>query len=282
MNVISILISGRDFKQPYSLNDKSPNNSTGLCNQLFHFINSVSMYSLENDVYFDFFSKDYRSGDLLKLSDILDIQKMKSLYNWRINDLIEFEGVNYTIFRIGGVFMTYNSDVNKFIDITKKIIFNDKYELLSKKVIDSMSLNEEEVNLVHLRIDHDAEDHISRHVSKSAFESYINSYKREILKNCSTDKKLVLLLEDINHPLVKELSSIYNVVYFSKDLILETYNSMYDDKVLDGREMYALIDLLIGKNLKVDTYICAEGGVFTSSFSILLKHLNQYKKIITI
>jgi len=282
MNVISILISGRDIKLPYSINDKSPNNSTGLCNQLFHFINSVSMYSLEDDVYFDFFSKDYRSGDLLKLSDILDIQKMKNLYNWRINDLIKFEGGDCFIFKIGGVFMTYNSDVNKFIDITKKIIFNDKYELVSKKVIDNMFLNDEEVNLVHLRIDHDAEDHISRHLSKSDFDNYVNSYKTEILKNCSTDKKLVLLLEDINHPLVKELSTIYNVIYFSKDLILETYNSMYDDNVLEGREMYALIDLLIGKNLKVDTYICAEGRVFTSSFSVLLKHLNQYKKTITV
>jgi hypothetical protein len=48
------------------------------------------------------------------------------------------------------------------------------------------------------------------------------------------------------------------------------------------REMFALIDLLIGKNLNVCAYICAEGRTFTSSFSVLLKHLNQYKKIITI
>jgi hypothetical protein len=46
--------------------------------------------------------------------------------------------------------------------------------------------------------------------------------------------------------------------------------------------MYVLIDLLIGKNLKVDTYICAEGPIFKSSFSVLLKYLNDYKKIITI
>lgn len=275
------MISGRDIKMPYSIEDKSPNNSTGLCNQLFHFINTIN-FNQNTKIYFDFFSKDYRSGDLLKLSDILDLKKMKDLNNWDINDLIDFPGGELRVFKIGFVFQTYHSYNDNFINITKNIIFNSKYESLAKKVIEIIGIDNEEINLVHLRIDADAEDHISRHLSKDKFQEYLESYKNNIFNNCSTDKKLVLLLEDVEHPLVKELSTKYNIVYFTKQMILETYNSMYNDNVLEGREMYALVDLLIGKNLKVDTYICAEGPIFTSSFSVLLKYLNEYKRIITV
>jgi hypothetical protein len=89
-------------------------------------------------------------------------------------------------------------------------------------------------------------------------------------------------MEDIHHPFVSELKEKYDVVYFDKDLVMETYNSLYNDDVLDGREVYALVDFLIGKNLKVDTFIGAEGEKFTSSFSVLLKNIKDYNNIVVV
>ena len=81
---------------------------------------------------------------------------------------------------------------------------------------------------------------------------------------------------------VKLLKEKYDVVYFDKDLVTETYNSLYNDGVLNGRELYALVDFLIGKNLKVDTFIGAEGEKFTSSFSVLLKNIKDYNNIVVV
>ena len=41
MNAISVLIHGRELKYPFSLEEKCPGNSTGLCNQIFSAINSI-------------------------------------------------------------------------------------------------------------------------------------------------------------------------------------------------------------------------------------------------
>lgn len=280
--IISILISGREFKFPVSLDDKSPNNSTGLCNQLFEVINTIC-YLEVNNIYFDMFSKDYRYGELLKLSDILDLEKMNLLNGWNIYDLADLKHLDFEeilIKKIGYVFQSHDLNHNKFIDISKKLIFKNKYESVAIKIIENLGLDKEEVNLVHLRIDKDAEDHISR--TTGCFVDYLELYKKSILENCSTNKKLVLLLEDTNHKFVKYLSERYNTISFDKNLVLDTYRSMYCDNIMDGREMYALIDLLIGKNLIVDNYIGSQGKIFTSSFSVLLKYIGNSKNVIMI
>ena len=283
MNNISILIHTRQFKYPFSLEDKCPNNATGLCNQIFSAINAIYLSNLyQNNLYVDFFSKDWIKGDLLKFSDIIDINKMRSELSWNIYDVTDFMGGEVQVIPHGYVFMCYHQDKESFKRISRSLIFNQKWENLSKKVIEKMGLLDEEVNLVHLRIDKDAEDHIVQLRKRECYNSLLESYRNEINKNCDTNKKLVLLMEDIRHPFVSELKEKYDVVYFDKDLVMETYNSLYDDDVLDGREVYALVDFLIGKNLKVDTFIGAEGEKFTSSFSVLLKNIKDYNNIIVV
>lgn len=283
MNTISVLIHGRELKYPFSLEEKCPGNSTGLCNQIFSAINSIHLSNLKQDnLYIDFFSKDWLKGDLLKFSDIIDINKMRSEYGWNIYDVTDFIGGEVRVIPQGYVFMCYHQDKESFKRISRNLIFNQKWEDLSKKIIEKMGLLDEEVNLVHLRIDKDAEDHIVQLRKRECYNSLLESYRDEINKNCDTNKKLVLLMEDIHHPFVSELKEKYEIVYFDKDLVMETYKSLYNDDILDGREMYALVDFLIGKNLKVDTFIGAEGEKFTSSFSVLLKNIKDYNNTIVV
>lgn len=283
MNNISVLIHGRQLKYPFSIEEKCPLNSTGLCNQIFSAINSIHLVNVKQDtLYVDFFSKDWIKGDLLKFSDIVDINKMRSEYVWNIYDITDFVGGEFNVIPQGYVFMCYHQDKESFKKITKKLIFNQKWENLSKKIIEKMGLLDEEVNLVHLRIDKDAEDHIVELRKRECYNSLLESYRNEINKNCDVDKKLILLMEDIHHPFVSELKEKYEIVYFDKDLVMETYKSLYNDDVLEGREMFALVDFLIGKNLKVDTFICAEGEKFTSSFSVLLKNIKDYNNVILV
>jgi hypothetical protein len=281
-NIASVLLSGKDLMPILTSDEKYPDNGTGLCNQLFAIINTISTIDFRQDsLYVDLFSKDVHTGDLVKISEILDLEQMRITNAWDINDIHDLRGGLVRIDKQGYVFMAYHMLNEKFIDITKKIIFAKKYDNLAKKIIDNLEIANELVNLVHLRIDKDCEDNIKRLFSDLHYIEYINNYRRCITDNCHHDRKIVLLLEDVEHPLVIELVDKFNVVFITKKMVDDAYRAEYDED-FSGREMYALIDLLIGKNLKVDTYIGAEGGSFTSSFSVLLKYMGEKNKIIMI
>lgn len=310
MNFISILIFsdislGYDknkFTFPVDINKKYPNNGSGLCNQLFRFINALNFLDpTNNDIFFDFFSKDYLSGDMCKISEIIDLSEMNKKYSWKLHDITEFSTDYYTtnsylLHNDHFVFRSYYNSHESFEHFSRSIIWKNKYSELADKIILSKFLNESTVNLVHLRIDHDAKKHIlgnrdsdgdySSEYWKNrerAYQDLIDSYEKTIYENCDFSKPLVLLLEDVHHPLVKKLQNDFKVIFFEKELV-DTI-----EPNISGREFYALIDLLIGTKLKIDTYIglenvdpLSDGVKHSSSFSILLKHLADYKKCIMV
>jgi len=310
MNFISILIFsdtslGYDknkFTFPVDINQKYPNNGSGLCNQLFRFINALNFLDpTNNNIFFDFFSKDYLSGDMCKISEIIDIDEMNQKFNWNLKDVTDFRNddfinQNFRLHNDHYVFRSYHSGHQSFEFFSRSIIWKKKYSDIADKVILSKIKEESTVNLVHLRIDQDAKKHILGHREpdgdysseywknrEKAYEDLLYSYENAIYKNCDISKPLVLLLEDISHPLVKKLQNDFEVIFFEKELV---------DKIamgISGREFYALIDLLIGTKLKIDTYIglenstpLADGNKHASSFSILLKHIADYKKCIMV
>jgi hypothetical protein len=308
MNFISILIYsdpylGYDrykFTYPPNSNYKCPNNGSGLCNQLFRFINAISYLDPKNNqIYFDFFSKDYLSGELCSLSEIIDLKKMNETLDFKLYDVSEFKiddfiNNNYQIHNDHFAFRTYNHKFDTFISSCKSIIWKDKYLNVSNKIIDLNALKR--VNLVHLRIDQDFKKHIVGNRStesqdteeywqnrNEAYDELVKSYEKTIYENCDSDIPLVILMEETSHQLVKKLENDFEVIFFDKELIKSIEPS------IDGREFFALIDLLIGLNLNIETYIGLEnknplrdGNKHISSFSILLKYLANYKKCIMV
>jgi hypothetical protein len=302
MNVIATLIFSHpslgynkaDIKFPIDVNIKYPMNGSGLCNQLFRFINVISLMRNET-VYFDLFAKDIYTGEMIELSSIIDLDAMRSKYGYSIYDITQFNKQDdFQVYDNHYVFMLYDRDKIKFKDIVENIIWGEKYEELSKKIILDKNLDNKLINLVHLRIDEDYKTHVMGNRSnvdedyttpywknrEKAYYELIDRYRKEIYVNCDRTIPLILLMEDINHEFVQELKKDYDIIFFEKETVLKYQSD------INGRELFALVDLLIGKNLNVNNFIGLEnneplidGNKHVSSFSVLLKFLTSAKKI---
>ena len=278
MNVVSVQIysdqntpwdrSKIDF--PISIeNTNWPGNGCGLCNQIFKLINTIA-FNNENDIYVDLFSKDYLNGNTICSSEIFDLEEMRKLGH-RLYDIIDMDyNQNYVIKTYPGVYMLYHGNKDYFINIVKSLKFSSKYENIAKNILVNKGLSNKLVNLVHLRIDIDFKNHV---VSTSSLENYLNlieRYREQIYLNCDKSIPLVLLLEETDHSFVKELQKDYDVYMFEKSEVLSV------DNKIEGREIFALIDLLTAKELTIDKFIGLEG----STFSLILNYLIECKKSI--
>lgn len=289
-----------ELRFPIDLTKKYPRNGSGLCNQIFKIINAIDKCQAnQNFVYFDVFSKDYLTGDTCELSKILDLEKMRLYHNLRIYDITNFKPQPYYLNNDEYIFRTYHQNPIKFHEISKKLIFNQKFEKTSQSIIKEYGLDQK-VNLVHLRIDADYKQHVIgnkdlKHNSSEeywnkrieAYDELVNRYKNSIITNCDKSIPLVLLMEQIDHPLVLELQKDYDIRFFDKNTVAEIFKQENSEEI-QGRELFALIDLLIGKNLNIETFIGLEnatlcdGVCHNSTFTILLKNIANYKKFIQI
>ena len=252
-------------------NIKWPGNGCGLCNSLFKIINSLSyLDSKKNNIYFDLISKDIEVGDAAPVSEILELSEMRSKYGYRIYDITEFDYLNqeYKIYNDGFVFRAYNTNRDLFDISLSHFIFNEKLEQLSKNLLIKKNLKNKQANLVHLRIDADAKNHIVATSGMDAYLNLVDKYRIEINSICDKSLPLVILMDETGHDLVKELREKYDVTTFEKSDVLDL------DSGISGREIFALVDLLAGKNLIVENYI----GHIGSSFSIVLSKLVKSKK----
>ena len=298
MNIISVLIFSEisEFDKidylPIDIEKKYPKNGTGLCNQIFNFINTIcNINPILNNIYYTPFCKDINTGELIRLSEIINFSKIKDELGYNIYDSCDFKFDKEFNFHNNNYFMSsYQNQRAMFEYLIDKIIWTDNYENISKKIIRQRGLDDKLVNLVHLRIDEDCRNHVigDREDSsinydteywnnrEKAYYELISRYEKCIYENCSKDIPLVILMEEVTHPFVQKLKEDYDVIFFNKDEV-----SQYG---IDGRELFALIDLLIGKNLVVENYIGMEnteptvdGIIHASSFSIVLKYLTNSK-----
>jgi len=277
MNIVSVQIysashtpwdrSKIDF--PIDLNTMWPGNGCGLCNQFFKLINTMCYVdNSQNDIYIDLFSKDIEVGDTTPISNILDLDLMRNKHGLKIYDIVDLDyNLGYSIVTDPYVFRSYHNNRDLFTKNVKSLEFNEVLVNLAKKVIVNKGLNDRKVNLVHLRIDKDMENNIVRNYGgESKYIELLDSYRDYIYSKCDNSLPLVLLLEDIDHSFVKSLMEDYEVVFFEKKDILEV------DSEISGREIFALVDLIIGLNLDVNTFI----GYEPSSFSVILDTMNKY------
>ena len=259
---------------PIDLNTRWPSNGCGLCNQLFKIINTLSYVDKEYVIYLDLFSKDYLSGETTPISNILDLEEMRSKSGYNLYDIIDYDYENEIcyIHNDNYVFRSYQQNLDLFVKNLNNLSFNKELEETALKIIKNKELETNLVNLSHVRIDIDFKNHILSTSGEKSYLDLIENYRNEIYNNCDKSIPLVLLLEETNHYFVNELRKDYNIITFEKSDVLKV------NKNINGRELFALIDLLIGKNLNVNTFI----GTEKSSFSIVLDKLNKYKKSIII
>lgn len=259
------------------------NSDSGLCNQLFKIINAIcEIHPLENDIYFYTFCTDINKGTYCNLNSILDLSKMRDITSFRLYDISEtFDyDINNYVKYFNYVFFSYDNIRHCFNSVVKLLVFNDKFEKFSRYVINDLNLSDRLINLVHLRIDKDMENHFVNLNKIHDFYSLILNYNQAIYENCDREMPLVLLLEDTSHSVVKSLSNNFNVVFFDKNYIKQNWKNMYNED-LEGRELFALIDFIIGKNLKINNFIGFNNESASSSFSILLEEIiNCNKKIL--
>jgi len=255
---------------PINIKDTNwPGNGCGLCNQIFKLINTIS-FNNDHDIYVDLFSKDYLNGKTICASEIFNLEEMRKLGH-KLYDIVDMDyNQNYVIRTYPYVYMLYHMNKDYFINIVKSLRFAEKYENISKYVVFNKGLSNKLVNLVHLRIDVDMKNHIVSTAGLNSYLELIDRYRKEIYSNFDKSIPLVLLLEETNHDFVKELEKDYEVYMFEKSDVL-----LVDDSI-EGREIFALIDLLTSKNLFVNNFLWFE----ESTFSIILNYLIEYKKSI--
>ncbi len=317
--IVSILIFshpslGYDKKQisyPIDLSARYPMNGSGLCNQMMRVVNTFHYCEpVKNRIYFDLFSNDIFSGTMRPLSSIIDLERMRENGHnvFDITEMVPFDvsggqkiPKKYYIYDDSYVFRLYHENSYKFGEICRSLVFSDKFESVAKAVIEKSGLSGKKVNLAHLRIDKDYEIHVTGSANEkfdikdahfanrvNAYGGIVESYRKAIRENCDREKPLVLLLEDIHHPLVKDLAEEYEIFAFGKEMVSELYNEKFGQHI-EGREYFALVDLLIGKNLDTETFIGLEqsnpgpdGQKHSSSFSIFLKYITNCKKTIMV
>lgn len=278
MNIVSVQIYSdhntpwdrSKIEFPINIKDTNwPGNGCGLCNQIFKLINTIS-FNNDHDIYVDLFSKDYLNGKTICASEIFNLEEMRKLGH-KLYDIVDMDyNQNYVIRTYPYVYMLYHMNKDYFINIVKSLRFAEKYENISKYVVFNKGLSNKLVNLVHLRIDVDMKNHIVSTAGLNSYLELIDRYRKEIYSNFDKSIPLVLLLEETNHDFVKELEKDYEVYMFEKSDVL-----LVDDSI-EGREIFALIDLLTSKNLFVNNFLWFE----ESTFSIILNYLIEYKKSI--
>lgn len=231
-------------------------------------------YDLTNEINNDYFiSKTLNLNDI-KGNPIVDFKKKyfidiaTNLYvTYSIND--SFLKIKYDVFngflkedidiRLKQLVpsLKYNDGSFIFNNTLKKIVFNKEHVYKANTYFDNLKINsEEEVNVIHLRLE---DDMITNH-SKDNNMSF-DSYKKRIenvyiklieiyIKNKKS--KTILIAHNYDNKVIDYLKN-------------NDYNYIMTPKMEELRDVSAIIDLHIGQNCR-NVYI----GVFESTFSFAL------------
>ncbi|QKF94527.1 hypothetical protein QKU48_gp1069 [Fadolivirus algeromassiliense] len=165
-----------------------------------------------------------------------------------------------------------------FVKILNTITFTKEFY----EIVDSIKKKHklEKINVVHFRIESDAIEYWSKQnkMSKEEFETKIYNKYTNILNKYTNPKEIVYILSYNEENVINKIGGKHKFLYTSK----ETKNSMLKDKFgINGREMCAIIDLLLGItccNLFIGchSYKYKRG----SSFSYILAKMVKCKKIL--
>jgi hypothetical protein len=192
-----------------------------------------------------------------------------SINNIIIDEVYEEKRTSDIEFSIEKIFKYLNHgtyinlhNTKMFNDILKNIKFAQKYIDISRLISEKQCTPN--LNVIHLRNEDDAIAHWSKLNSMDAvtYKNKLNAkYTELILKYFDKNTKILVLTYNTNNDVIK----------FLKD---HNYNYFVNDKLLQGRENNAIIDLLLGEHCTqnfIGNYRPL-GELKGSTFSYLLYH----------
>ena len=205
------------------------------------------------------------------INDYIFEEKYQELCGYLVDD-ITFNMENSHFINKFGWINSINRDM--FDDILKNISFNAYFTELSNPFVNQLKLNDK-INVIHLRLEDDAITHWSKqnNMIKDLYKNELENKYIDIIINHVDKNDLNIILSYSNNNKVINYLSINNYKY-----------TFIPKKLYLGREMNALIDLLISKNcnnLFIGNFNM--NGLNGSSFSYLIaKKLNGNIKCIFI
>lgn len=134
------------------------------------------------------------------------------------------------------IFMGWYSTFQEFSEVFSRLKFHSRYRGRAKSCLAKLDRTRS-INVVHLRIEEDGVDHWSKMngMGKEEFRLELAKVYRGLLSNIPLGSQLVILTYDHRHPMVTELRQRYDVHTFD-----------HAGTGVVGRELHAIIDLLIG------------------------------------
>lgn len=243
-------------------------NKTGLCNQIMSLISGIWV-AIENKkryVVVGRFSKQINGNSFIPACEVFDFDLMNTFL--KKYDIILVDGgsnvYNYE-WRFDWI---YRHNKDKFEEFTQYIRFQKRFYDLANSFIKTIGTS---YNCVHLRVEDDVVDHIVSYYNKNK-EDVINQlhtiYVESITKNMSTDLPLVILCGDKNNSVIQYLRN-------------NNYKLLQCEKLLEGRELNAIVDLIIGAST-TESFISnynAENMIGSSFSYTILQLLNNCKTI---
>jgi len=184
----------------------------------------------------DNFLTDINNGSMIQSSKIFDFSRMNkdlSKYNIQVMDVYDVHNTTLEL-SFNYYFNWINNDVkDSFKEFTKYIKFNQKYYELAQNTISNLGTT---FNTIHLRTEEDAINHWSKQnrMTTDQFKTSLEEiYIEKIGLHFTKSIPILLLTSDTNSPIVNYL----------KD---QGYTYYITDKVLKGREVNAIVDLILG------------------------------------
>ena len=167
------------------------------------------------------------------------------------------------------VVKTWNTSENLslFNKILQNIQFHSKYRFRADKIIKSL-YTKSNINVIHLRIEHDAIVHWSKlnNMDELTFKNILDAKYISMIKTYIDPRDITFVLTYENSNNITNFLQLNNYVFF------------YTQKDKNGREINAIQDMCIGEYCN-NVFI---GPIISSTFSnVLHLRIKKYKQIIS-
>ena len=256
----------------------------GLCNQLLSLVSGIlhCIKQKKELLVVDKFLTQINSGSYCSISQVFDLTLLNNyLRKYKIN-IIDGFNINNSAFRsiswdvINLAKKQNNEKLLAFIDEIYQNIYFSKdlahyaIRFINEKIPD---FKLKSVNVIHLRIEEDGINHWSKQnnmgvitFKKTLIDKYINLIKNNIRKE---DITIILSGQTKNAVVDYMQANEYNIMFIDKKFNLNQ----------KGRELNAIIDLIIGKFCN-NIFIGCDGSTFSELLSKTIPGMNDSGDII--
>jgi hypothetical protein len=164
---------------------------------------------------------------------------IEEIFDETLKEHIYIDILNATYINNFATFFFFKTQI--FNNILVNLEYNTHFIEKSQIVLDKMGLNDDntnKINVIHLRLEDDAIRHWSRqnNMTEEVFKSYIENKYIDLISRFINKNDSTFILS----------YSLSNVVI--DFMVKNNYNVILSEKQFDGRELNAIVDLLVSKS----------------------------------